>query len=363
MADEKEGASEGSSVRDDIMASIAELEADAPEAQTSEHEPESVRSRDEHGRFSNQSVQSAGDREPQPVQRTDAPQSRNAAPDPAREPAAPQGVGPATAPVVQAESLAAAPASWSNPAKAKWAALDPELRAEINKREADIHKGFTKMDDERHFAKEMQRATAPYEAVIRAAGVTIPQAVEQVLNTAYILRTADPATKLREIQLVCQQYGVDPRMLAQPQQQQNPQVQELQQRLARMESDSAQRQQAEKQQLEQQVLNAVETFGQDPKHPHFKSVSAHMGALMQAGAAKDMDEAYEMAVWARPDLRSQLLAEQNKPQVVRQKTEKARAKAVSVRGGPGGYTAPAQNPNMSVRESLMAAVEEVNSRL
>lgn len=92
-----------------------------------------------------------------------------------------------------------------------------------------------------------------------------------------------------------------------------------------------------------------------------------MGALMQAGEAKDMEQAYEMAVWARPDLRAQLLAaqtaQQTAAQQTRQRTEKARAKAVSVRGGPGGFTPPTVNPNASVRESLMAAFEEVNSRV
>jgi hypothetical protein len=351
MADEeKEDASEGSSVRDSIMGAIKELEGeDSPEV--------AAPGRDESGRFAPKE---------QPNDSHAVSETDPASPEPARvaresAPAAPEG---APAPAGSAPELAAAPQSWDNASKAKWAALDPELKAFINKREADIHKGLTKMDGERQFAKDMQQVTAPYEALIRSAGVSVPQAVQQVLNTAYILRTADPMTKAREIATVCQQYGVDLNLLAQPQgQQQSPEVQQLQQRLAQMESQFTQRQQAERQQLETQVLNAVETFGQDPKHPHFKAVSAHMGALMQAGEAKDMEEAYEMAVWARPDIRSQLQSQQSQVQQARVKTEKARAKAVSVRGGPGGYTAPAQNPNMSVRESLEAAMQEVQGRL
>jgi len=213
----------------------------------------------------------------------------------------------------------------------------------------------------------MRQIVAPYEAIIRAAGGTIPGAVSDVLNTAYILRTADPQTKARTIAQVCQAYNIDLKLVAQPQGDVNPQVAQLQQELQQLKSQWTQRQQQEHQQLENQVLTQVEAFGQDPKHPHFKAVSAHMGALMQAGEAKDMEQAYEMAVWARPDLRAQLLAaqtaQQTATQQTRQRTEKARAKAVSVRGGPGGYTAPAVNPNASVRESLMAAVEEVNSRI
>lgn len=365
MAEEEKGASESSSVRDDILSAVAELETEAGGEQTTGHESANndqngtggaARERDSNGRYARTGADEGTN--PPAESRVPADKSANGAPD-GRVPEAV--VAPAEA------ALATAPNTWSAQAKAKWPTLDPELRAYITSREAEMHRGITKMDDERHFAKEMQRATAPYEAIIRASGVSIPQAVEQVLNTAYILRTADPMTKAREIAQVCQQYGVDLRLLAQPQGEQNPQVQALQQRLAQMEGQFNQRQQAEKQQLEQQVLNAVETFGQDPKHPHFKAVSAHMGALMQSGEAKDMDQAYEMAVWARPDIRSQLLAAQNAQQTqtqqTRQKTERARAKAVSVRGGPGGYTAPAQNPNMSVRESLEAAMAEVQARI
>ena len=213
----------------------------------------------------------------------------------------------------------------------------------------------------------MRQIVAPYEAIIRAAGGTIPGAVSDVLNTAYILRTADPQTKARTIAQVCQAYNIDLKLVAQPQGDVNPQVAQLQQELQQLKSQWTQRQQQEHQQAEQNVLTQIEAFKQDPKHPHFNAVSAHMGALMNAGEAKDMEQAYEMAVWARPDLRAQLLAaqtaQQTATQQTRQRTEKARAKAVSVRGGPGGYTPPPANPNASVRESLMSAIDEVNSRI
>jgi hypothetical protein len=240
------------------------------------------------------------------------------------------------------------------------------VRAEILKREADIHKGFTKMDEERNFGREMQRIVGPYEAVIRAAGGTVPSAVQDVLNTAYILRTADPQTKARTIAQVCQHYGIDLNLVAQPQQAVDPNIAALQREVQQLRADRAREQQQAQQQLEQQVLNQVETFAQDPKHPHFRAVSVHMGALMQAGQAADMEQAYEMAVWARPDLRAQLLAEQQAQQNTqaqnRQRTDKARAKAVSVRGGPGGYTPPSKPPE-TVREALQAAFAEHAGRI
>ena len=364
MADEEKGASESSSVRDDLLAAMKEVGGDDEIAQTPTHEEpkEDSRTRDESGRFvakQDKTVDVEGS--PPPVKTA----NHEGTGEPSQAAHPPSGV-PGDLPKSGTE-LAAAPPSWSNAVKAKWPTLDPEVRSEILKREADVHRGFTKNDEERNFGKEMRQVVAPYEAIIRAAGGTIPGAVADVLNTAYILRTADPQTKAHTIAQVCQQYGIDLKLVAQPQGEINPQVAALQQELQRLKGEWTQRQQQERQQLEQQVLNAVESFGQDPKHPHFQAVSAHMGALMQAGEAKDMEQAYEMAVWARPDLRAQLLAaqtaQQTAAQQTRQRTEKARAKAVSVRGGPGGFTPPTVNPNASVRESLMAAFEEVNSRV
>lgn len=361
MADEEKGATETSSVRDDLLAAVKEHE----EAQTparEETQPQAVEestprtepARDEQGRFSSSDRATSG--------------------AVARESTDLGSVKPDAKPVASGSSalsvdpqLAAAPPAWSNSVKAKWAALDPEVRAEITKREADVHKGFTKMDDERQFAKTMKEVVAPYEAIIRADGGTVPNAVQSVLNTAYILRTGDPQTKARAIQQVCQTYGIDLKLLAQPQGDVNPEVASLRTELQQLKGQMTQRQQAELQQMESQVLTTVETFAQDPKHPHFRAVSAHMGALMQAGEAKDMEQAYEMAVWARPELRQQLLADQTAKQqqaeAARVKTEKARAKGVSVRGGPGGYTPPAPNGDMTVREALLAAKAEVEGRI
>lgn len=360
----EEGATETpSSVRDDLLAAIKEHEepADGQDVEPAPKEdPAKVEpSRDASGKFASaKAPDETGTRPDITGSKSQPVAGRPVAANAAGHTEANAGVDPA---------LAAAPPAWTNATKAKWAGLDPEVRSEILKREADVHRGFTKMDEERTFAKQMQQVVAPYEAIIRAEGGTVPTAVASVLNTAYILRTGDPQTKARAVAEVCQQYGVDLNLVAQPQGQLPPEVLGLRQELQELKGQWTQRQQQERQQMESQVLNAVETFRQDPKHPHFATVSAQMGALMQAGQAETLEQAYEMAVWANPEVRTQLLAAQTAqltaPAIAKQKTEKARAKGVSVRGGPGGYTAPAANPNASVRESLEAAMAEVSGRI
>lgn len=372
MADVETEVEAPSSVRDDLLAAMKEHE----EPEVPAGAPE--RTRDESGRFAAKEKDDAsapareadtGGKQPVRAATGSAAATGEGATATAGNVAEPHpATGPGAASGVQPTDVAAAPSSWTNAAKAEWAKVPASARSEIAKREQEIHREFTKRDDERNFGRELKQVVAPYEAIIRAAGSTPQAAIADVLNTAYILRTADPLTKARTMAQVIQQYGVDLRLAAQGQQQNiDPTVAALQQELAQLKGQWSQQQEQARAQVEQEVLTTVEAFGQDPKHPHFKAVSAHMGALMQAGQAKDMEEAYEMAVWARPDIRGQLQAAQTAQAAAqtqnRQKAQNARAKGVSVRGGPGGYTPPTTNPNASVRESLMAAMTEVNERL
>lgn len=352
------------SIRDELLAARDEIEQrnkaeEAQEATGEEAEPQAepapARVRDERGRFASESQPVVAD-EQQPEPAAVVPEAEKPAVEAVERPneAVPQ--------------VIAAPPSWSNTAKAKWNELPQEVRAEIAKREADVHKGFTKMDEERSFGRELQKVMAPYEPLIRAEGGTHAGAVQQLLNTAYVLRTADPITKARLIADTCQRFGVDLSLLgnAQQPQQIDPQVATLQQELAQLKGFLTQQQQAEQQRLFNETLQSINAFKADPAHPYFDVVHDRMVELLNGGAAKDLAQAYETAVWERPDLRQQLLAKQAQPQAQqgsRLKAEKARTKAVSVRGGAGGVQPVAPNPNASVREDLEAAFREAAGRV
>lgn len=375
MADDEKGASESSSVRDDLLAAFKEHAVpeteESPEKSAGGSEP----SRDDKGRF-------ASKEPPHDPESTRIPDNRShelrelatKSASPSGQRTVPQAAGADTGGTAgkaaedstgtRNPELAAAPPAWPNELKGKWGALDADVRIFLQKREADVHRQFTTNDQERSFGREIRQIVQPYEALIRSIGSTPQAAITDVLNTAYVLRTADPQTKAATIAKVIQDYGVDMKLLGQPQQV-SPEVAALRQELARVSQQQQAWQQQQEQTVQQQVLQQVETFGQDPKHPHFKAVQALMGTLMQAGQAQDMEEAYQMAVYARPDLRQSLLAESTAQQThaaeQRQRTQRARDKAVSVRGGPGGFT-PAKEPQ-TVREALEAAVAEHATRI
>lgn len=334
------------SIRDELIAARDEIEARETPAETVVEPKVADRPRDEGGKF--------------------VPKEAAAPEQPAVPKESPPSAVPETPTQQAAPSFVGAPNSWSNQAKSKWAAIDPEIRAEIAKREADIARGMSKVDEERSFAKEVQRITQPYEAAIRAAGGTVPQAIQSVLNTAYILQTADPVTKAREIAKVIQANRIDMNLVSQPPEV-NPQVAALQQRIAQLEGFTQQQTQTQQQAAEQQVMAMIETFGRDPKNKYFQAVQADMGQLIGSGYAGTLEQAYEAAIWARPDIRTQQLSDQQAAEKAKHdaqiKAQRARTKGLSVRGGPGGSPAPVTNPNSSVRQDLEAAFEEQRGRI
>lgn len=239
-----------------------------------------------------------------------------------------------------------------------------------------MHRFATKDDDERKFARSMYQAVSPYEAAFRSEGVSAPQYVANVLNVAYTLRTADPFTKAQTLATLAQQFGVDLKLLApttdgQPQ---NPELAALKQQYAELHNERQREKQEReraaqeaRQREEQEVQQAISAFASDPAHKYIQAVAPVMGALLQSGQAQTMKEAYEMAVYARPDIRAQLQAEEKAKQdaerLSAQKAEEARRKGKSVRGGPGGSMPAAPNPNASVREDLEAAFAEARGRI
>lgn len=123
----------------------------------------------------------------------------------------------------------------------------------------------------------------------------------------------------------------------------DPKVKQLEEQLAALKGEWSQRQNQERSWYQNQIVqhrqglqnmaasfrNALDESGQ-LAYPHFDTVHRHMGALMetdpQLAAMPDSPEkmkaAYDMATWARPDLRQSLVEQEAAKRV--QAAEKAR---------------------------------------
>lgn len=173
-----------------------------------------------------------------------------------------------------------------------------------------------------------------------------------------------------------QQFRIDPQALgfggasqqqqpggnAAEQQFADPALTTLQQRLEAIEAQSRQESEARATQQQNQIHADIQAFGSeaDPKsgtlaHPYFNDVRQNMGGLMATGQAKTLKEAYDMACWAVPAIRTNLLAAERTAEAVKRKeaVKKASAAGGSIAGSPG-----VARGEVHVRQSARADLEK-----
>ena len=113
--------------------------------------------------------------------------------------------------------------------------------------------------------------------------------------------------------------------------------------------------------------SAVDAFGgaRDsmgrPQHPHVDAVRAEMTALLQTGAARSLEDAYERAVWANPATRRTLAAEaeDQRARAAARRADRARKTAAAnvPRGGPGGAKA---ERGRTIEETMAMAYDRLH---
>lgn len=252
------------------------------------------------------------------------------------------------------------PSSWKPDVEPLYRRLesDPELVKvldEIERREGDFHKGVEQYKSKAQFADAMERAISPYMATIQSMGVQPDYAIQALLAADHRLRYGAQHEKAQAIQQIAREYGID--LGAVPQQAQvDPTTEAVMRELQQMKQQQTAWLQQQQQASQSQVLTEIEQFARDKEH--FDAVREDMAALVAAGRAANLQDAYDMAIWARPDIRSSLLDQQRKEMEAKRKEEAQRAAAaaksaaVQVRGAP---TAGGNNPPVTDRRAMIEA--------
>lgn len=272
-------------------------------------------------------------------------------------------------PAEPAKELPPAPQSLNAAEKAEWANLSDKAREIILRREQDYHKEFTAPDGALRLGREIKNVIAPYEAQIRAEGATPVQAVESLLNTAYILRTGTPEQKKALILNTAKQYGVDIGNVNAEQEYVDPTIAALQQeiqQLKQLANPDYIKSSLTKEMQEAKIQADIAAFASDPAHVHFETVKPLMASILGSGQAKDLKEAYDMACMANPTIRSTLEAARNAELEAKRKQEVAAKKraASSVTGSPATPSnAQTTNPKSTVEDDLRAAFDALESRV
>lgn len=268
-------------------------------------------------------------------------------------------------PLVAAETppeVAPAPNTWKKEVAAKWATLPPDVQAEVSRREADFHKGIEGYRAKAQFADSVANVLQPYQQTLKhleeTQGISAEKALDALLSADHKLRYGSPVEKQMYMHQLAQSYGVD---LAQQIPQADQQVFTLQQRLQQLET-ALQNQTQQGAQREQQELNStIAAFAADPKHSHFESVKGHMSALLQAGQAKDLADAYEQAVYANPTTRAAMLQQQIAAQREEAAQKAKAAKEAASTNVPRRPSMPVTQPIGTMDETIRATLRRLQS--
>jgi hypothetical protein len=261
---------------------------------------------------------------------------RDVPPEPTPAPA-PHAVPPAAGAATAAPQTPAAvapddaPPAWTPAAKEKWAALDPALKGEIQRRERDIAVGMQRAADVRKFGDSVMSEFAPYARILADEGATPQAAIRSLLETSYTLRFGSPEHRHALFASLASQYGIDLNRIVQGQI--DPEKARLQWELDSRQVHDARAQTAAQDELAQDVQGELTQFVQSPGHEHYETVRQVMAGLMQTGVATTLQEAYDRACWSDPGIRATLQMAENARRV--QEQGKNRNALLSVNGAPG----------------------------
>lgn len=253
----------------------------------------------------------------------------------------------------QETQTAHAPSSWTKAASQKWADLPDEIKAEIHKRESDYHNGIRQYQEGAQIAQGLQQAVMPYMKNIQASGVHPLQAINHLLGVEHVLRNGSPQEKAHKLSEIARDYGIELQSV-QPLPDLDPQVQQLVQQNRQLQ----QFQQSVQMQTQQAVLSQIEQFKANPENSHYEEVKEDMAILLNSGRANNLQEAYEMAVWMRPDIRQTLVQKQSAEQLRQAEAQRRAKRAKTASGGVKGSANPKStvlSNDASLRDTLLAA--------
>jgi hypothetical protein len=342
------------SLRDEIAAAVDEHEpADSPLQSKNAPEPE--------GDAAKPAVT--------PKEPTVAPSAKEiGVPAPAAAVGAPK-VGPDGKPI--AESAAPAlkpPSSWKPQVREKWNTLPREVQEEITRRESDNLRLIGSVGQKIKFADEIGQHLAPFSERLNANGVPPQAFAADVFKSINTLANGSMQDKIEVACNILQTYGIDLRQLdaaltqrlsAPPM---DPRVMQAQRAAAQAQSRVQQYESQFQTRAVESANQTLDQFAADPKNEFFDDVRDMMADLLETGRAATLDESYTAACWANPDTRKILLQREAEARASQrgQRAVVARQASSAIAGGipRGGALMSTAAPEMSLRETIAAAIEE-----
>ncbi len=236
-----------------------------------------------------------------------------ASPTAAAEPEAAQPTAAASEPAAAEEGKwkeDRAPSSWTPKARERWESIDPELRREIVRREEAAVSGVRQIQEKFQPYENFYKFMSPVVDEARSLGVAPEQHIMNAVMMERALRAPDVPSRFQALLRMADQYGIPLRevvnasvgeevLKGKGQAAQGGVPAEVARELEEIRHwrDSMER---------DQVLGEVSSFSAGKEF--FEDVRFTMGNLIRSGAAENLDQAYEQAIWAVPAVREVLIA-------------------------------------------------------
>lgn len=353
-------------VANDVRAAINALKGDeAPAAEAAvEDQPESPDTEQPDAEQPKVERARAPDGKFVAKDKTEEAPAQAAAPDPKSPPA--EAAKPSTE--QPSTAVGAAPVSWAADVKAQWASLPPAVQQAVIKREQEVSAGFRQYSEQ---TKRLESYIAPIAQEANRFGLSVDQGIQRLLDGQRFLEQ-QPA---QAIVWLANKHGLNLAELAQnppavhQPAQPDPQfaqviqyVQSLEERLNSRDMD--------------QNMTVVEKFAHD--HPFYAQVEDQLPDIMRALQAANptlkgsqlLQEAYDFAVYRNPDIRAQVMQQQQADAqkaaaaAAQQKAQQATRAAVSVKGASVASIAPKRQDEAvgdDPRDAVRAAINQLRA--
>ena len=266
-----------------------------------------------------------------------------------------------------------APKHWPKEEQEIFNAWDANVQHQVMDRykamEGDYTKKTQALAKYKKRNESLDEIYGPFRDDFQRAGMDEVAATRQLLAAHKYLRE-DPQQALKWL---AQSYGVDLKAVnddtAIEDEYADPQMKAMQQQIAQLQGTITNQQQQAQNMQKQEVQAMIDNFqtAKDAdgnlKHPHFDVVQNQMSGLISSGVAKDIESAYEMAVYANPETRAKVLDEKVKKETKQevkaeavQKAKKQQRVNVKGSGTPSNSAVPS---GMTLNETIKFSMKQL----
>lgn len=255
-----------------------------------------------------------------------------------------------------------APKSWAKEMHDHWGKLDPAVQDYIDRRETEIGEGFKRYGADAEYAQRLRQAFSQFEPDMNVMRATPEQAVNYLFTTYRGLAHPDMNLRAQTFARLQKELGVDMAKVGGEPKWEDPALKELTGRIDSLtESITAERTQAQQSRYNQ-ILGEIQAFSADAAHSHFEAVADLIVPLL-SNPAISLDQAYEQACWAHPEVRLKVMAEAQAKATQDAKGKAiaaAKAKGTQIRGTESGGS-PGETLG-SLDDTLRATLNKIKGR-